>query len=237
MSGHSKWHSIRQKKGAADAKRGKIFSKISKAITVIAREGGSDPSTNFSLRLAIEKAKQANMPKDNIQRAIDRSMGSGNETKLETVFYDGMGPGGVAFIVEAVTDNKNRTYSNIKMIFNKLGGNMEAKVMWMFERKGVVRIEDISKIDSKDVFELEMIDYGAEEIIWNDGLEIISGISDLQKIESAISNLGLIASSAELEYVPKDTINILKDDEVKLERFIETLDDDDDVTNVYTNAG
>lgn len=236
MSGHSKWASIKHKKGAADAKRGKIFSKLAKAIAVCAREGGGDPAMNFSLRLAIEKAKQANMPKDNIERAIARGTGESGEEALATAVYEGMGPGGAALIVETVTDNKNRTYANIKSIFNKLGGNMEAKVMWQFEQKGVVRVEDTASIADRESFELELIDSGAEEINWEDGLEVVCAISDLQKIEEKIKSTGLEIQSADLEYLAKDDLQLSADDEQKLERFMDALDDDDDVTNVYTNA-
>lgn len=237
MSGHSKWASIRHKKGAADAKRGKIFSKISKAITVTVKEGGDDPSMNFSLRLMIDKARQANMPKDNIERAIARGSGVGGEGTLEIAVYDGMGPGGASLIIETVTDNTNRTYGNVKTIFNKQGGNMDAKVMWQFERKGAVRVADASSVGDRDSFELELIDLGAQEINWEDGgLEIISAISSLQKIEEAIKSSELEVESAALEYIAKDQLQISPEDEQKLEKFIELLDDDDDVTNVFTNA-
>ncbi|PIX62435.1 YebC/PmpR family DNA-binding transcriptional regulator [Candidatus Uhrbacteria bacterium CG_4_9_14_0_2_um_filter_41_50] len=236
MSGHSKWHNIAQKKGLADAKRGKTFSKIAKAITVSAKVGGTDQSSNFALRLAIEKAKEANMPKDNIERAIARGSGSGADGALETVVYEGMAPGGAAIIVEALTDNKNRVLTNIKNIFNKNGGNMDIKVMWQFERKGVVRVDDVGSISNKDETELELIEAGAEDISWEDGLEAISDFKNLHALEQAVSAVGLQVSSAEPEYIAKEKIQLSEDDENKLGKFIELLDEDDDVDNIYTNA-
>ncbi|MCH8049142.1 YebC/PmpR family DNA-binding transcriptional regulator [Patescibacteria group bacterium] len=237
MSGHSKWHSIRHKKAATDAKRGKIFSKLIKNVTVAAREGGGDPVINFRLRLAIDKAKAANVPKDNIERAIARGTGEVGEGALETVVYEGMGPGGASLIIEAVTDNKNRTHASIKIIFNKQGGNMEAKVMWQFDRKGVVRVHDVSSVEDRDSLELSLIDAGTEDITWNEkSLEVVSAINDLQKVEEAVKSAGLTVESADLEYIAKDEIKLSEEDEAKLEKFIELLDDDDDVTNVYTNA-
>ncbi|MBU0614133.1 YebC/PmpR family DNA-binding transcriptional regulator [Patescibacteria group bacterium] len=237
MSGHSKWHSIRQKKGAIDAKRGKVFSKLSKAISMSAREGGPDPSINFSLRLAIEKAKQANMPKENIERAIEKATGAGASDNFETVLYEGMGPGGSALLVEVVTDNKNRSHANVKIVFNKFGGNMDAKVLWMFDRKGVIRVEDASSVEDRDSFELELIDRGAEAISWDDGLEIVCDLSVLQDVEAMVTSEKLIVAGADPEYIAKDVLNLNSEDEGKLERLIEALDDDDDVTNIFTNAG
>lgn len=237
MSGHSKWASIKHKKGAADAKRGKIFSKLSKAITVTAREGGTDPDMNFSLRLAIDKAKAANMPKDNIDRAIQKAAGGGEGGDLTTAVYEGMGPGGCALIIEAVTDNTNRTISSLKGIFNKRGANIDAKVMWMFDRKGVVHVENASSIEDKDVFELALIDAGAEDISRADNrLSVICDISELQKVSEAVKAAGLEIESAGLEYVAKDEVQLSAEDEAKLGDFIEALEDDDDVEAVYTNA-
>ncbi len=234
MSGHSKWHTIRHKKGAADAKRGKIFSKLSKAISVAARDG-VDPSMNFTLRLAIEKAKQANMPKDNIERAIARGSGAGDGVQLQTVVYEGMAPGGISIIVEAVTDNVNRTFGNIRTIFNKYGGNLDAKVMWQFERKGVVRA-DSAEVDNRDDFELELIEAGADDISWNEGIEVIGNLSALQEMENVIRGAEISVASAEPEYVATDKVELSDEAGEKLSMFLEMLDEDDDVTNIYTNA-
>jgi len=236
MSGHSKWHSIKHKKGAADAKRGKLFSKLAKAITVAVRSGGPDEAMNFALRLAVEKAKQANMPKDNIERAIARGSGDSGEADLTTAVYEAMGPGGASLLVEVLTDNTNRSLTNVKTILNKSGANPDAKVMWQFERKGVVRVDDASSIEDRDVAELALIDAGAEDLSWDDGLETIGALADLQALEKVVSELGLKASSAEPEYVANESLQILPEDEEKLADLIEKLDDDDDVQNVYTNA-
>ncbi|RMD50630.1 YebC/PmpR family DNA-binding transcriptional regulator [Candidatus Parcubacteria bacterium] len=237
MSGHSKWATIKHKKSMADARRGKVFSKLSKAITVAVKEGGVDEATNFALRLAIQKARQANMPKENIERAIARGQGSGGEGALEVALYEGMGPGGVSILVEVLTDNKNRALTNIKTIFNKNGGNMDAKVLWQFERKGVVRAEAEESIADKDNFELSLIEAGAEDINWDGSrVEIISALSDLQAVEKAVSEAGLKVESAEPEYIAKDKIKLSEADEEKLMKFLELLDDDDDVNNVFTNA-
>ncbi len=237
MSGHSKWASIRHKKGAADAKRGKAFSKLAKLISVAAREG-SDPSMNFSLRLAIDRAKAANMPKDNIERAIKRGAGTGDGGALETAVYECMGPGGVSMLIVALTDNTNRAYTNIKTISNKNGGNMDAKVKWQFSQKGIVRVDDITGVEDRDTIELGLIDAGAEDIDWDEeaGLIVTSEVKDLKKVSDAARELELTVSSAGLEYVPDTMIELTDEQGSKLMRFIDALEDDDDVDSVYTNA-
>lgn len=238
MSGHSKWATIRHKKGAADAKRGKLFSKFSKAIMTAVKEGGPDTDMNFALRLAIDKAKGANMPKDNIQRAIQRGQGiSPTGAQLTEAVYEGMGPGGAAIIVEAQTDNPNRTITNLKTIFNKFGGNMDAQVKWMFERRGAVYVEDATGVEDKDAFELMLIDAGAEDIDRTGiRLSVISDLKDLSKVKAVVEDAGLEIEDAGIEYVPKEAAQLSAEDEVKLEEFIETLEEDDDVNSVYTNA-
>ena len=236
MSGHSKWASIKHKKGAADAKRGKLFSKLAKAITVAVRSGGADEAMKFSLRLAVDKAKQANMPKENIERAVARGLGDSGEGDLTTAVYEAMGPGGAALLIEVLTDNTNRSLTNVKTVLNKSGANPDAKVMWQFERKGVVRVDDVSSTDDRDVAELALIDAGAQDISWDDGLEVVGELSDLQTLEKAVSELGLKVTSAEPEYVASDVMQLSEEDEKKLGELIEKLDDDDDVQNVYTNA-
>ncbi|MBT4857275.1 YebC/PmpR family DNA-binding transcriptional regulator [Candidatus Uhrbacteria bacterium] len=237
MSGHSKWSSIKHKKGAADAKRGKLFSKLAKTITVAVKSGGADESTNFTLRLAIDKARQANMPKDNIIRAISRGSGEGDDGKeLKGVVYEAMGPGGASILIEVLTDNTNRSITNVKTIIGKNGGNFDAKVLWQFDRKGVVRIEDISSVGDRDELELTLIDVGVEDLSWENGLELIGELSDLQTIEKSLGDLGLKASEAQPEYVAKESIQLSAEDEEKLMNLMDKLDDDDDVQNVYTNA-
>lgn len=237
MSGHSKWASIRHAKGKVDAKRGKAFSKLSKTISVCAREGGADPAMNFSLRLAIDKAKAANMPKDNIERAIARGQGIGEGGALQTAIYEGMGPGGAAILVEAVTDNTNRTITNIKIIFNKRGGNIGAKVKWMFDRKGVVNIQDSSKIKDQDDFDLKLIDAGVEDMEREgDFLSIICDIKALSDVINVVETEELEIENSGIEYIAKEEVKLSGDDEEKLANFIEALEEDDDVSAVYTNA-
>ncbi|MFH1712106.1 MAG: YebC/PmpR family DNA-binding transcriptional regulator [Patescibacteria group bacterium] len=237
MSGHSKWASIKHKKGAADAKRGKIFSKLAKQITVAAKEGGADLSMNFGLRLLVDKAKKANMPKENIERAISRGGGGGDGEVMTEAVYECMGPGGSAILIETLTDNTNRTLGNVKTICNRSGANFGAKVLWMFEQKGVVRVDDAGSIDDRDALELELIEAGAEDISFDDdGLTITSSINELKKITEAIGAAELETSSAGIEYIAKDDLTLSESDEEKLFSILDALDEDDDVTNVYTNA-
>ena len=237
MSGHSKWASIRHKKGAADAKRGKVFSKYAKLIMVAAKEGGGDLGTNFSLRLLVDKAKAANMPKDNIERAIKRGTGEIAGGELSSALYEAMGPGGAALLIESLTDNTNRAYTNIRTIISKSGANFDAKVLWQFDQKGVVRVDDISAVEDRDALELSLIEAGAEDIQWENGLVVISQKGDLQAVEKAVTEAGLMPESSELEYVPQNEVELSESDENKLALLIEKLDDDDDVNNVFTNAG
>jgi YebC/PmpR family DNA-binding regulatory protein len=239
MSGHSKWATTKHRKSAVDAKKGKVFSKIAKLISVAAREG-ADPEMNFSLRLQIDKAKAVNMPKENIERAIARGAGTGEGGALETAVYEGMAPGGVSVLVEVVTDNTNRAYTSIRTIFNKHGGNPDAKVMWQFAKKGVIRIEDLSKLnkqEERDALELTLIDAGAEDIRYEeDLLTIICGVADFKKLSDAVLKAGLAIVDAGLEYIPSNTVKLLEEDSERLEKFIEILEEEDDVDSVYTNV-
>jgi YebC/PmpR family DNA-binding regulatory protein len=238
MSGHSKWASIKHKKGAADAKRGKTFSKLAKVIMLSAKMGGGDPSTNFSLRLAIDKARSANMPKDNIERAVKRGTGEGSESiQLETALYEVMGPSGSAILVQALTDNKNRTYGNLRTIVNKRGGNIEGKVLWMFNHKGVTRVDDFSALGDAEALELELIEAGADDISFSDeGLVVVSEVKELQNIVDVLAGAALTVSSADLEYLAKDAIDLSDDQLEKLADFIEIIEEDDDVDAVFTNV-
>ncbi|MFA6131287.1 MAG: YebC/PmpR family DNA-binding transcriptional regulator [Patescibacteria group bacterium] len=237
MSGHSKWHNIQKRKGAVDAKKGQAFSKIAKMISIAAKEGGGDQATNFSLRLAVEKAKEVNMPKENIERAIARGTGTGSETVLEPVVYEGMGPGGAAILVEAVTDNKSRTYGNVRNIFTKFGANMEARVLWMFDHKGLIRVSDMIGAPNHDEVELSVIDAGAEDVRIDDEIqEIICPIPALLPISEIIKKAGFAIEEAIMTYLPKNPIELSSEDEEKLGDFIELLETDDDVTGVHTNA-
>lgn len=235
MSGHSKWHKIRGQKGAADAKRGALFSKLAKSITMAARDG-ADPNMNFTLRLAIEKAKGANMPKDNIERALARGAGGGAGETLHTVVYEGMGPGGISFLVEALTDNPNRTVGHVKTIAMKQGANMDAKVLWQFERKGVVRATGKVAKDTKDAFELSCIEAGADDIRFEDEeLIAIGAVSALQALEKEVRGQGLTIVSAEIEYIPTQAVSPTDADGERMMALIEAFEEDDDVSNVFTN--
>ena len=237
MSGHSKWSSIKHKKGAADAKRGQLFSKLSRAIIVAAREGGPDPEGNATLATAIQKARDNSMPKDNIERAIARGTGAGVDGEAyETVTYEGYGPNGVAVLVEAVTDNRNRTAADIRHVFAKNDGNLgtSGAVSWLFERKGVILVPESA--DEEDVM-LVAADAGAEDVSREgSSYEVICAPDDLQAVRAALEEAGIEVESAELTMLPKTTIQI--EDEAaarKLLRLMDALDENDDVQDVYAN--
>ena len=237
MSGHSKWASIKHKKGATDQKRGILFSRISKNIIIAAKHGGGDPATNLTLRLAIDAARSANMPNDNIKRAIDRATGKADGAQIEEVLYEGFGPGGVAVLVSAATDNKNRTTSNVRHLFSKYGGSMGTtnSVAWMFEQRGVIRIEKPTNIDGDD-FQLQLIDAGAEDIsLSDDGIRITTPPSDLIKIKNSIEQMSLPVEYAQIEYIPKQIISIDAETQAKIDTFFEALEEDEDVSNYYSN--
>jgi len=238
MSGHSKWHTIKHKKGAADAKRGKLFSKLSRAIIVAAKEGGGDPSGNLSLQNAIEKAKSYSMPKDNIDRAIAKGAGAGADSEsFETIVYEGYGPEGVAVIVEALTDNRNRTAADVRHMFAKYGGNLgtTGAVAWQFERRGIV-IVTAAGVDEDELF-LAAVDGGAEDIE-EDGsvFQVTSTPESLVGVREAIEAAGFTVESAELGMIPKTTVAVADESSVKqLMRMIDALEDNDDVQEVYAN--
>ncbi|HAZ16765.1 MAG: transcriptional regulator [Candidatus Jacksonbacteria bacterium RIFCSPLOWO2_02_FULL_43_9] len=237
MSGHSKWASIKHKKGATDQKRGILFSRISKNIIIAAKHGGGDPATNLTLRLAIDAARSANMPNDNIKRAIDRATGKADGAQIEEVLYEGFGPGGVAVLVSAATDNKNRTTGNVRHLFSKYGGSMGTtnSVAWMFEQRGVIRIEKPTNIDGDD-FQLQLIDAGAEDIsLSDDGIRITTPPSDLIKIKNSIEQMSLPVEYAQIEYIPKQIISIDAETQAKIDTFFEALEEDEDVSNYYSN--
>ncbi len=243
MSGHSKWHNIQGKKGKADKARSGEFTKISRLITVATRQGGADQSMNFSLRLCIEKAKAANMPKENIERAIKRGTGEFNDgAQLEELVYEGFGPGGAAVLVEAFTDNRNRSVSEIKNIFAKNGGNMGSagSVQWMFAHKSVIRIsqEQMTKILARDEFDLSLIDAGAEDLVESQyGVEVRGPVAALQNILEKIKSYTLETEDAGLEWVAKEHMELSPEDSEKLQQLYDALEDFDDVRSVYTNEG
>jgi YebC/PmpR family DNA-binding regulatory protein len=238
LSGHSKWSSIKHKKGAADAKRGQLFSKLSRAIIVAAKEGGGDPANNLALQNAIEKAKSYSMPKDNIDRAIAKGSGADADADaFESIVYEGYGPEGVAVIVEALTDNRNRTAADVRHLFAKNGGNLgtSGAVAWQFERRGVV-VVPTSGVDEEELF-LAAADGGAEDLEADgDVFQVTSAPESLAAVREAIEGAGFSVESAELQLVPKTTVAV--EDEVKARqvmRLIEALEENDDVQDVYAN--
>lgn len=238
MSGHSKWSQIKHKKASTDAKRGKIFTKIVKEISVAARTGGGDPDGNPRLRTAIEKAKEVNMPSDNIKKAIMKGTGELPGTMYEEITYEGYGPGGVALLIEALTDNKNRTVSEIRHILSKNGGSMgEAGcVSWMFEKKGYILVEK-SKVDEDTLMSI-VLDAGAEDMK-NDpkenNYEIIISPENLNAVKEAIEKQNIPAALSEITMLPKSYIPIEGSTADQMVRLIDSLEDNDDVQNVYAN--
>jgi len=238
MSGHSKWSTIKRAKGAKDAKRSAVFTKLAKLINIAARDKGGDLDTNFSLRLAVDKAKAANMPKDNIEKAIKRGTGELSGGRIEELTYEGIGPANSQFILRVLTDNKNRSAANIRHIFTKAGGSL-GSVMWNFEQKGVIMVlkEKLSDGKLSDDLELELIDAGAEEIKQEDeGIMVYSVVNDLGSLRKYFEEKNIEIESAEVEYVAKEQSEIDKEDIGKLEKFIEVLEEDDDVADYYTNV-
>jgi YebC/PmpR family DNA-binding regulatory protein len=237
MSGHSKWASIKHKKAATDAKRGQLFTRLARAITVAAREGGGDPNANYTLAAAIEKAKGYSMPKDNIQRAIDRGTGAGDAgSQIERVVYEGYGPGGAAILVEALTDKRNRTSAEMRHAFDKHGGSVgePGSVAWQFESKGVV-VVDGERYGEEDL--LPAIDAGAEDVAEDgDLLKVTADPSGLTAVREALEAAGVEVQSAELAMEPKSVVEIREEAEARaLIRLMEALDDHDDVEAVHAN--
>jgi YebC/PmpR family DNA-binding regulatory protein len=238
VSGHSKWSSIKHKKGAADAKRGKLFSKLSRAIIVAAKEGGADPAGNLALQNAIEKARSYSMPKDNIERAIARGSGADSDGQdFETVVYEGYGPSGVAVIVEAVTDNRNRTASEVRHAFDKNDGNLgtSGAVAWLFERRGVV-IVAADGVD-EDELTLAAADGGADDVALDGSTyEIVSAPEALTGVRAAVESAGFGVESAELTMRPKTTVEVADESSAKkILRLMDQLEENDDVQDVYAN--
>jgi YebC/PmpR family DNA-binding regulatory protein len=238
VSGHSKWSSIKHKKGAADAKRGKLFSKLARALIVAAREGGADPAANLALQNAIEKARSYSMPKENIERAIARGSGADTDAEsFETVVYEGYGPNGVAILVEALTDNRNRTAADVRAAFAKHDGNLggSGAVAWLFERRGVILV-DADRFD-EDELTLAAAEGGADDVeLEGSSFQVMCTPESLSAVRQAIEDAGIEVDSAELTMVPKTTVNL--DDEnaaKKTLRLIDALEESDDVQEVYSN--
>ena len=236
MSGHSKWATTKRQKAVVDAKKGAIFTKIAKLIAIAARKG-HDPTANFSLRLAMDKARQANMPKDNIERAIKRGTGELAGAQIEELIYEGLGPAKAQFIVKVLTDNKNRTAAEIRHLFSDSGGSLGA-VMWNFELKGIIGIssDQLAKTNQEN-FELELIDQGAEDIITEtEGLTVYTKPEDLQKTKQFLETKNIATESAEIEYVAKNSLELSGEDKDKVRKFIDELENNEDVSDYYTNV-
>jgi YebC/PmpR family DNA-binding regulatory protein len=236
MSGHSKWSSIKHKKAAADAKRGKQFSKLARAIIIAARDGGGDVDGNPTLATAVQKAKDASMPKDNIQRAIDRGTGaSADAAAIEQILFEGYGPGGAAILVEALTDNRNRTTADVRLAFSKHNGSLgePGSVAWIFEKRGVVTV-DGSLYGEDDL--IAAIDAGAEDVR-EDGeeLRVLSDPASLSEVREALEASGIKISSAEVTMEPKSTVEVGKGDARSLLGLIDSLEEHDDVNEVHAN--
>ncbi|MCW2990201.1 MAG: YebC/PmpR family DNA-binding transcriptional regulator [Solirubrobacterales bacterium] len=236
MSGHSKWASIKHKKAIVDSRRGKAFTKLARAIVVAAKEGGGDIDGNPSLALAVQKAKDASMPKDNIERAIAKGSGADKDAEsFEAVLYEGYGPGGVAMLVEAMTDNRNRSGADIRSAFTKAGGNLgePGSVAYLFDKKGVV-VVDASRYSEDDL--LPAIEAGAEDIaIDDDVFEVITEPADFMAVRAALEEAGIEIGNAEIQQRPKTTVEIDAETATKLMRLIDILEDNDDVDSVHAN--
>jgi YebC/PmpR family DNA-binding regulatory protein len=236
MSGHSKWHSIKHKKAVVDARRGQQFTKLARAITVAAREGGGDPDGNPALALAIQKARDASMPKDNIERAIAKGTGEGVDAdRIETVLYEGYGPGGVALLIEALTDNRNRTGADVRHLLGKYGGSLgePGSVSYLFEKRGVI-VVDASRYDEGDL--MAAIDAGALDIaVDEDVFEVITEPGDLVAVRDALARAGVDVESAELSQRPIARVPVDEADAIRLMRLIDALEETDDVSAVHAN--
>jgi YebC/PmpR family DNA-binding regulatory protein len=236
MSGHSKWSSIKHKKGAADAKRGKLFTKLARAITVAARDGGGNPDANPALGLAVQKARDASMPKDNIQRAIDRGTGEGEDAaSIESVVYEGYGPGGAAILVETLTDNRNRTGAEVRHAFERHGGSLgePGSVAWQFEKRGVILI-DGERYGEDDL--MPAIDAGADDVVEDaDLIKVLSAAGDLASVRAALEEAGVEIQSAELAMEPKSAVEVGAGDAPALLRLMDALEEHDDVDSVHAN--
>ncbi|MFQ6000416.1 MAG: YebC/PmpR family DNA-binding transcriptional regulator [Anaerolineae bacterium] len=236
MSGHSKWSTIKRKKAATDAKKGQIFTKIARELTVAARQGGGDPDVNFRLRLVIDKAKQANMPKDSIERAIKRGTGEIKGEAFEEIRYEGYGPHGVALILDALTDNRNRAVADIRRLLTRSGGSLgeTGSVTWLFDQKGLIIIEADGQ--EAEGFALQAIDAGADDVRIGNGLvEIYTQPADFQKVKEALEREGVPFSSAEITMVPKTLTRLGEKETIQIMHLIEALEDLEDVQQVYSN--
>jgi YebC/PmpR family DNA-binding regulatory protein len=229
---------VKYKKEVADAKKGKAFSKMARMITIAAREGGADPEMNPKLRLAIEKARFINMPKENIERAIKRGVGDLEGAVFEEILLEAYGPGGIAILIEGITDNKNRTLAEIKQILSQNGGKLvgEGAVRWMFERKGVISVDPQKSALSREELEMKAIEAGAEDIFWhNQSLDIYTKIEDLEKVKKNLEDQKIEIESASLDFVAKEQIEIPKQEKERVQKLFEALDENEAVQEIYSN--
>jgi YebC/PmpR family DNA-binding regulatory protein len=236
MSGHSKWSTIKRRKGAVDAKRGKIFTKLIREIATAARMGGGDPEANSRLRLAMDKARAANMPKDNIQRAIQKGIGGGEDASYEEVIYEGYGPGGTAVLLEALTDNRKRTVSEVRHVFSKNGGNLGSTgcVSYLFEKKGFISIERAGT--DLDALLEASLEAGALDVVESDdSLEVFTGLSDFAAVRTVLLEAGFAVSSAAVRMEPTTSVRLEGREAESMLRLADALDDLDDVQAVYAN--
>ncbi len=238
MAGHSKWKNIQNRKGAQDAKRGKLFQKMSKEIFVAAKNGGPDIDTNASLRLVIEKAKSVNVPNDVIKRAVDKASGTSADQNFEEVIYEGYGPGGTAILVYCLTDNRNRTGPNVKVAFNKNGGSLgeSGSVNYLFERKGRLFIERTVSIDEDELVSIAL-EAGVEDIVsTTDGIELITQPTDFIFVKKALEEIGIDCIAANIEMIPAVYTELSVENMRLFDALIDVLEDDDDVQDIYHNA-
>ena len=236
MSGHSKWSTIKRKKGAEDAKRGKVFTRLARDITIAARSGGGDPDTSPALRLAIDRARGANMPKDNIERAVKRGTGELEGGQLEEVFYEGYAPHGAALLLKCLTDNRNRTLADVRRVFNRGGGSLSeaGAVTWMFDSKGLITV-DCRGMDADDIF-LMAVEAGAEDVEISEGfVELYTAPGDLHVVRDSLVGRGLAVEDAELAMVPKTPMSLGEKETLQTLNMIEALEELDDVQQVYSN--
>ena len=238
MAGHSKWAQIKRKKGVTDAKRGQLFTKLGRELAVAARQGGPNPDENPNLRLAIERARQSNMPKDNIQRAIERATSAADAAQLEEIRYEAYGPGGAALLIDSLTDNRNRTVSEVRAALTRAGVSMaeSGAVAWIFEQKGVIGVDLEAGVDADEVA-LAAIDGGAEDVaVEPDLVEVITAPGDLEQARSSVEQAGVAVASAEVIMRPTNTVEVGGDKARALMRLIDSLEELDDVQRVFTNA-
>jgi YebC/PmpR family DNA-binding regulatory protein len=237
MSGHSKWATIKRKKGALDAKRGKIFTRLIRELTIAARQGGGDPDGNPRLRLAVDNAKAANMPADNIDRAIKKGTGELESAQIVELTYEGYGPGGVALLIEVATDNKNRTVAEIRHILGKNNGNMgeTGSVAWMFERKGIITVKREGKSED-DMMEI-ILDAGADDLTTEEEFfEVTTTLESFEHVRKTLIEKKLVVENASLQWIAKNLVPVKGEEAEKVMKLIEGVEESDDVQNVYTNA-